>query len=47
MYDESFGPVVAPHVASHGFHRTSWALAGFQVETVFVAKKKAMCYHLG
>lgn len=42
MCDESLDLVVAPHIASHGFHCTSWALAGFRVETDFVAKEKAL-----
>lgn len=37
MYDESFDLVITLYIASHGFHCTSWALAGFQIETVFVA----------
>lgn len=42
MCDESPDLVVASHVASHSFHCTSWALAGFLPETDFVAKEKAL-----
>lgn len=47
MYDESFDLVVAPHLASHGSTCTSWALAGFQMETVCVVKEKALLHYLG
>lgn len=47
MYDESFDLVVPSHIASHGFHCTSWAPDGFQMETVFIAKEKALSYCLG
>lgn len=39
VYRESFGLAVALHIASHGFHCTSWALDGCHMETESVARK--------